>query len=49
MQQLYDKLKAQFALDGFNSRRPDLAFVTVGREQLRPLLRSQSGVGDHEG
>jgi NADH-quinone oxidoreductase subunit C len=38
MQQLYDKLKDTFRLDGFSARRPDLAFVSVSREQLRPLL-----------
>ncbi len=38
MQQLYDDLKARFALDGFTERRPDLAFVTVPREHLRALL-----------
>jgi NADH-quinone oxidoreductase subunit C len=39
MQQLYDNLKTQFTLEAFSERRPDLAFVTVGRDQLRPLLR----------
>ena len=38
MQQIYDDLKAQFALDAFTARRPDLAFVTVPREHLRALL-----------
>jgi len=46
MQSLYDNLKSLFALDGFEGQRPDLAFVNVSREQLRPLLlhlRDQEG------
>jgi NADH-quinone oxidoreductase subunit C len=39
MQSLYDNLKSQFSLGAFNPQRPDLAFVSVSREQLRPLLQ----------
>ncbi|MCB1773529.1 MAG: NADH-quinone oxidoreductase subunit C [Gammaproteobacteria bacterium] len=38
MQSLYDRLKDRFNLGEFTGRRADLAFVTVSREQLRPLL-----------
>ena len=38
MQALYDSLKEPFKLGEFNQQRDDLAFVTVQREQLRPLL-----------
>jgi len=38
MQSLYNRLKAPFDLGDFTEQRPDLAFVTVSREQLRPLL-----------
>jgi NADH-quinone oxidoreductase subunit C len=38
MQTLYAKLKDAFQLGEFTERRPDLAFVTVSRDQLRPLL-----------
>jgi len=38
MQSLYDNLKTLFPLADFTGQRPDLAFVTVPREQLRPLL-----------
>jgi NADH-quinone oxidoreductase subunit C len=38
MQTLYDSLKEPFDLAEFTGQRPDLAFVTVSREQLRPLL-----------
>ena len=38
MQTLYAKLKNAFQLGEFTERRPDLAFVTVSRDQLRPLL-----------
>ena len=38
MQTLYAKLKDAFQLVEFTERRPDLAFVTVSHDQLRPLL-----------
>lgn len=38
MQALYDSLKAPFFLGEFTGQRDNLAFVTVSREQLRPLL-----------
>ena len=38
MQSLYQNLKPLFSLAEFTEQRPDLAFVTVSREQLRPLL-----------
>lgn len=38
MQSLFDNLESLFALEAFEPQRPDLAFVTVSREQLRPLL-----------
>jgi NADH-quinone oxidoreductase subunit C len=38
MQSLYANLKQLFALGEFTAQRPDLAFVSVSREQLRPLL-----------
>lgn len=38
MRTLYENLKQRFALEDFAERRPDLAFVTVSREGLRPLL-----------
>jgi NADH-quinone oxidoreductase subunit C len=38
MQPLFDALETPFQLRDFESRRSDLAFVTVSREQLRPLL-----------
>lgn len=38
MQALYTDLKSLFDLGEFTEQRPDLAFVSVEREQLRPLL-----------
>ena len=38
MQTLYDKLKKPFDLGEFTAQKPGLAFVTVTRAQLRPLL-----------
>jgi len=38
MQSLYDSLKDRFSLGEFTVQRDRLAFVTVPREQLRPLL-----------
>ena len=38
MQTLYDKLKEPFDLGDFTAQKPGLAFVTVSREHLRPLL-----------
>ena len=38
MQSLYDSLKDRFSLGEFTVQRDQLAFVTVPREQLRPLL-----------
>lgn len=38
MRKLYDSLKDRFALGDFDEQRADVAFVTVSREQLRPLL-----------
>jgi len=38
MQSLFDNLKSLFALTAFEQQRPDLGFLTVSREQLRPLL-----------
>ena len=39
MQTLYNSLKEPFGLSEFTEQRPDLAFVSVSREQLRPLLQ----------
>lgn len=38
MQSLHTNLKQLFSLGEWTTGRPDLAFVTVAREQLRPLL-----------
>lgn len=38
MQSLYNDLKQLFPLGELTVQRPNLAFVTVAREQLRPLL-----------
>ena len=38
MRELYTKLNARFPLGELTEQRPDLAFITVPREQLRPLL-----------
>ena len=38
MRELYDNLKERFQLGEYSERRPDLAFITVERPQLRPLL-----------
>ena len=38
MQTLYNSLKEPFGLSEFTEQRSDLAFVSVSREQLRPLL-----------
>lgn len=38
MRELYTKLKESFPLGELTGQRPDLAFITVPREQLRPLL-----------
>ena len=38
MRELYDKLAPQFRLGELTLQRPNLAFITVAREQLRPLL-----------
>lgn len=38
MQSLYTNLKQLFPLGDFTEQRPDLAFVSVARDQLRPLL-----------
>ncbi|VFM94863.1 MAG: NADH-quinone oxidoreductase subunit C [Candidatus Kentron sp. G] len=38
MRELYEKLNKLFPLGEFTEQRPDLAFVTVTREHLRPLL-----------
>lgn len=38
MQTLYTKLQKPFALGEFTEQRPDLAFLNVERDQLRPLL-----------
>ena len=38
MQALYDSLKEPFKLGEFTLKRDNLAFVTVSRQQLRPLL-----------
>jgi NADH-quinone oxidoreductase subunit C len=46
MQQLHARLNAQFPLGPLEARRPDLAFVTVERSQLRAVLqhlRDQEG------
>jgi NADH-quinone oxidoreductase subunit C len=46
MKALYDSLQQTFGLGDFDERRSDLAFVTVPRDQLRPLLlhlRDQEG------
>jgi len=38
MQKLYTQLKDQFRLGKLTEQRPDLAFITIEREQVRPLL-----------
>ncbi|GAB6042687.1 NADH-quinone oxidoreductase subunit C [Endothiovibrio diazotrophicus] len=38
MRELYDRLKQRFELGELTEQRPDLAFITVAREVLRPLL-----------
>jgi len=38
MRELYNRLKQTFPLGELSERRPDLAFITVERAQLRPLL-----------
>ena len=38
MQALISQLQSQFQLGDWTQQRPNLAFVTVQREQLRPLL-----------
>lgn len=38
MQELYNRLKEKFALGELTEQRRDLAFITVDREVLRPLL-----------
>jgi NADH-quinone oxidoreductase subunit C len=38
MRELYERLKQRFPLGELTERRPDLAFITVEREQLRALL-----------
>jgi NADH-quinone oxidoreductase subunit C len=38
MRELYTKLNERFPLGELTEQRPDLAFITVTREQLRPLL-----------
>ena len=38
MQTLYARLKGPFGLADFVAQKPGLCFVTVAREQLRPLL-----------
>lgn len=38
MQELYTQLKERFDLGELTEQRPNLAFITVEREQLRPLL-----------
>ena len=38
MRELYDNLKERFRLGELTEKRPNLAFVTVPREQLRALL-----------
>jgi len=46
MRALHDKLKEHFRLGELTERRPNLAFVTVERDRLRPLLEQ---LRDHEG
>ena len=38
MRELYEQLKEKFPLGELTEQRPDLAFITVEQEQLRPLL-----------
>ncbi|OQX30626.1 MAG: NADH dehydrogenase [Candidatus Sedimenticola endophacoides] len=38
MHELHERLKAIFPLGELTVQRPDLAFITLGREHLRPLL-----------
>ncbi|MGD2020623.1 MAG: NADH-quinone oxidoreductase subunit C [Thiohalocapsa sp.] len=38
MRDLYERLKQIFPLGELTEQRPDLAFVTVPKDQLRPLL-----------
>ena len=38
MRELYERLKQGFPLGELTEQRPDLAFITLEREQLRPLL-----------
>lgn len=48
MQTLYTKLNERFPLGELTEQRPDLAFITVPREQLRSLLlhlRDREGFG----
>jgi NADH-quinone oxidoreductase subunit C len=46
MRDLYERLKKSFPLGELTEQRPDLAFVTVDRVQLRPLLQQ---LRDQEG
>ena len=46
MRELYERLNGRFAFGEITEKRPDLAFITVPREQLRALLlhlRDQEG------
>ena len=38
MRELYTQLNERFPLGELTEQRTDLAFITVTREQLRPLL-----------
>ncbi|MCU7833804.1 MAG: NADH-quinone oxidoreductase subunit C [gamma proteobacterium symbiont of Taylorina sp.] len=38
MQDLYKKLKKQFSLGELTEQRDDLAFITIEKDKLRPLL-----------
>lgn len=46
MQTLYANLKQHYPLGELTEQRPDLAFITVSRDQLRPVLLH---LRDHEG
>jgi NADH-quinone oxidoreductase subunit C len=46
MRELYTRLNERFSLAELTEQRPGLTFITVTREQLRPLLGQ---LRDHEG
>lgn len=46
MRELYEKLKTRFPLGEFTDQRDNLGFITVDKDQLRPVLYH---LRDHEG